>query len=333
MKACFFDLDGTLLDTLADIGGACNAVLAAHGYPVHPVSAYRRMVGNGFPILMRRALPESVVAQGPQERLDALTEEGRRYYAAHLSIRTTSYPGLVAALGRLQDAGLRLAVLSNKPEDLTCALVPLHFPGIRFDAVRGGRHDAPLKPDPTVLLQMAASMGVAPQDCAYVGDSEVDIATARNAHLPCFSVDWGTRTREVLEAHGAVSISHTPEELLRALHGHGVKTAIVSTKRGDTIQYIMERYHLLDQLEFVIGSEDVHAPKPDPQGLNMALERMGLKPEELLFCGDTVLDAGAAKNAGFCAVLNGTTPAGDFADFHPVHIAPDLFELRQWLEG
>ena len=184
MKACFFDLDGTLLDTLADIGGACNAVLAAHGYPVHPVSAYRRMVGNGFPILMRRALPESVVAQGPQERLDALTEEGRRYYAAHLSIRTTPYPGLVAALGRLQDAGLRLAVLSNKPEDLTWALVPLHFPGIRFDAVRGGRHDAPLKPDPTVLLQMAASMGVAPQDCAYVGDSDV----GRRVNFGCGTV-------------------------------------------------------------------------------------------------------------------------------------------------
>ena len=113
------------------------------------------------------------------------------------------------------------------------------------------------------------------------------------------------------------------------------ETAIVSTKRGDTIQYIMERCKLMDQLEFVIGSEDVHAPKPDPQGLNMALERMGLSPKELLFCGDTVLDAGAAKNAGcpFCAVLNGTTPAEDFADFRPVHIAPDLFELRQWLEG
>ena len=125
------------------------------------------------------------------------------------------------------------------------------------------------------------------------------------------------------------------EELLRTLHSRGVKTAIVSTKRGDTIQYIMERYKLMDQLEFVIGSEDVHAPKPDPQGLNMALERMGLSPKELLFCGDTVLDAGAAKNAGcpFCAVLNGTTPAEDFADFRPVHIAPDLFELRQWLEG
>lgn len=125
------------------------------------------------------------------------------------------------------------------------------------------------------------------------------------------------------------------EELLRTLHSRGVKAAIVSTKRGDTIQYIMERCKLMDQLEFVIGSEDVHAPKPDPQGLNMALERMGLSPKELLFCGDTVLDAGAAKNAGcpFCAVLNGTTPAEDFADFRPVHIAPDLFELRQWLEG
>ena len=199
MKACFFDLDGTLLDTLADIGGACNAVLAAHGYPVHPVSAYRRMVGNGFPILMRRALPESVVAQGQQERLDALTEEGRRYYAAHLSIHTTPDPGLVAALGRLQGAGLRLAVLSNKPEDLTCALVPLHFPGIRFDAVRGGRHDAPLKPDPTVLLRMAASMGVAPQDCAYVGDNPVrDVEGAVNAGFGAMILfeDAGTADRE-----------------------------------------------------------------------------------------------------------------------------------------
>ena len=202
MKACFFDLDGTLLDTLADIGGACNAVLAAHGYPVHPVSAYRRMVGNGFPILMRRALPESVVAQGPQERLDALTEEGRRYYAAHLSIRTTPYPGLVAALGRLQDAGLRLAVLSNKPEDLTCALVPLHFPCIRFD---------------TVLLQMAASMGVAPQDCAYVGDSDVDMMTARNAGMTAVGVAWGFRGAAEVQAAGADMVAADAEELVDIL--------------------------------------------------------------------------------------------------------------------
>ena len=191
MKACFFDLDGTLLDTLADIGGACNAVLAAHGYPVHPVSAYRRMVGNGFPILMRRALPESVVAQGQQERLDALTEEGRRYYAAHLSIHTTPYPGLVAALGRLQGAGLRLAVLSNKPEDL--------------------------KPDPTVLLRMAASMGVAPQDCAYVGDSDVDMMTARNAGMTAVGVAWGFQGAAEVQAAGADMVAADAEELVDIL--------------------------------------------------------------------------------------------------------------------
>ena len=124
-------------------------------------------------------------------------------------------------------------------------------------------------------------------------------------------------------------------ELIRGLHGRGIQTSIVSTKSRDTIEYIMHRYGLSDALTTIVGTEDVKRPKPDPQGLNMALERMGLSPKELLFCGDTVLDAGAAKNAGcpFCAVLNGTTPAEDFADFRPVHIAPDLFELRQWLEG
>ena len=124
-------------------------------------------------------------------------------------------------------------------------------------------------------------------------------------------------------------------ELIRGLHGRGIQTSIVSTKSRDTIEYIMHRYGLSDALTTIVGTEDVKRPKPDPQGLNMALERLGLSPKELLFCGDTVLDAGAAKNAGcpFCAVLNGTTPAEDFADFRPVHIAPDLFELRQWLEG
>ena len=131
MKACFFDLDGTLLDTLADIGGACNAVLAAHGYPVHPVSAYRQMVGNGFPILMRRALPESVVAQGPQERLDALTEEGRRYYAAHLSIRTTPYPGLVAA--RQVGGGPPFAVAEGIPVGLADGRHELVYYVVRVD--------------------------------------------------------------------------------------------------------------------------------------------------------------------------------------------------------
>lgn len=123
------------------------------------------------------------------------------------------------------------------------------------------------------------------------------------------------------------------KELLHSLKASGIKTAIVSTKRGDTIQFIMERHGVLADLEFIIGSEHVTLPKPDPQGLLMSMDRLNLPPEALLFCGDTILDAGAAQNAGcdFCAVLNGTTPAEGFHGFSPVHIAPDLHDLARWL--
>ena len=122
-------------------------------------------------------------------------------------------------------------------------------------------------------------------------------------------------------------------ELLRGLRARGVPAAIVSTKRGDTIQAILAHHGLEDEVELVIGSADVTRHKPDPEGLRFAMERLGAAPEETLFCGDTVLDAGAARNAGcpFAAVLNGTTPAGDFAPFSPVHIAPDLIDLARWL--
>ena len=122
-------------------------------------------------------------------------------------------------------------------------------------------------------------------------------------------------------------------ELLRGLKAQGVKTAIVSTKRGDTIQFILERLGAADGVDLVIGSADVKRHKPDPEGLLAAMERLGVRAEETLFCGDTVLDAGAARNAGchFAAVLKGTTPAEAFDPFHPEHIAPDLWDLARWL--
>ena len=123
------------------------------------------------------------------------------------------------------------------------------------------------------------------------------------------------------------------EELLRGLHRRGIKQAIVSSKRGDTIQIILDRLGLLQELDLVIGSADVRRHKPDPEGLLLAMERLGASPGDTLFCGDTVLDAGAAQNAGchFAAVLNGTTPAAAFAPFSPDHIAPDLDDLARWL--
>lgn len=122
-------------------------------------------------------------------------------------------------------------------------------------------------------------------------------------------------------------------ELLRGLKARGIRCAIVSTKRGDTIEIIMDRFGLGDTIELVIGSADVKRHKPDPEGLLAAMDRLGAGPGETLFCGDTVLDAGAAKNAGchFAAVLNGITPAEAFAQFPCDHISPDLWELARWL--
>lgn len=122
-------------------------------------------------------------------------------------------------------------------------------------------------------------------------------------------------------------------ELIRDLKAHGVQVGIVSSRRLPAIQSTMEKEGLIGDLAFIIGGEHVHKPKPDPQGLLEAMSRMGVTPEEFLYCGDTVLDAGAAQNAGcpFCAVLNGTTPTEDFAPFSPVHISPDLIELARWL--
>ncbi len=122
-------------------------------------------------------------------------------------------------------------------------------------------------------------------------------------------------------------------ELFRGLHSKGIQVSIVSTKSRDTIESIMERYGLSHTLTTVIGTEDVHKPKPDPQGLNTALERMGLRPDQVLFCGDTTIDAGTAKNAGcdFAAVLLGVTPAEDFQSWPCQYLAPDLKALAKWL--
>ena len=124
------------------------------------------------------------------------------------------------------------------------------------------------------------------------------------------------------------------EELLRGLRARVTRIAIVSTKRGDTIEIVLDRLGLAETVDLVVGSADVTRHKPDPEGLLLALDRLEVKPERALFCGDTVLDAGAAQNAGtrFAAVLNGTTGAEAFAPFQPDHISPDLWDLARWLE-
>ena len=213
MDAVFFDLDGTLLNTLADIGGACNRMLAAHGFPGHPVAAYATMVGNGFPRTVERALPPEVSAHlSPAER-EALAGEARAQYAAHLSDHTVPYAGMAEALAALADRGLLLAVLSNKPDAWTEELIRHFFPQVPFALIRGARPGTPLKPDPTAPLSMLAELGLEAGGCAYVGDSDVDMHTARNTGMLPVGAAWGFRGAAELRAAGARLLARAPAEL------------------------------------------------------------------------------------------------------------------------
>lgn len=217
MHAFIFDLDGTLLDTLADIGNACNAMLAAHGYPTHPVEAYRRMIGNGFGMLVRRALPGDALARllasRPDEAaVDALVQETRAVYADHLNDATRPYDGMPQALHELARRGMRLAVFSNKPDDYTRTLVEAHFPGV-FSVIRGARPDTPLKPDPAGAMAVIAATDTPADQCFYVGDSDVDMLTARHAGMVGVGVGWGFRGLDEVRAAGAARLVGHPLEL------------------------------------------------------------------------------------------------------------------------
>jgi phosphoglycolate phosphatase len=212
LRAAIFDLDGTLVDSLADIAAAMNHSLTQHGLPTHPVADYRHYVGEGVMVLVRKA------TQGGDEQLHAsVLAAYRAYYADHLFDQTGVFPGIPAMLARLADEGVRLAVLSNKSDTFTKRLVEGLLPGVPFKAVYGERPGVPRKPDPTAALEVAAELGVAPADCAFVGDTPVDMNTARNAGMHGIGVTWGFRSSEELQAHGARALATTAEELLAAL--------------------------------------------------------------------------------------------------------------------
>jgi phosphoglycolate phosphatase len=212
LRAAIFDLDGTLVDSLADIATAMNHSLAQHGFPTHPISAYRDYVGEGVMVLVRKATPTA-----REEQHASVLATYRAYYAEHLFDRTHPFPGIPALLARLADEGVPLAVLSNKSDAFTRRLVEGLLPGVPFRAVYGERPGVPRKPDPTAALGIAAELGVAPADCAFVGDTPVDMNTARNAGMYGVGVTWGFRGVEELRAHGARALATTADELLTAL--------------------------------------------------------------------------------------------------------------------
>lgn len=207
-----FDLDGTLLDTLEDLQGAVNHQLAVSGFPQRSLEEVRQFVGNGLRNLMRLSLPEGC----SDEEIDCHTAAMRAFYNAHDRVRTRPYDGILPLLRQLREAGCRIAVVSNKVDEAVKALCAHYFDGL-VDAAVGETEGLRRKPWPDTVELALRQLGTGKEQAVYIGDSEVDLATAQNAGLPCISVTWGFRSRSELEAAGAVTFAHSPEALWELL--------------------------------------------------------------------------------------------------------------------
>lgn len=216
-KLAIFDLDGTLLDTVKDLGNATNHALTECGFPPHPIEAYYQMVGRGIYNLFRAAVP---AGQSTEEVVQRMASIFIPYYDAHKSDFTRPYDGIPAMLKTITAAGVRLAVASNKYQDGAEKLVHHFFGEYDFVRILGQREGQPIKPDPAIVDQILAEVpSVTKSETVYVGDSNVDMQTGLNAGVRTVGVSWGFRTREELAAYSPSAIVDTPEELSRVILG------------------------------------------------------------------------------------------------------------------
>lgn len=210
-----FDLDGTLLDTVADLANATNQALEQCGYPTHPVEAYYKFVGNGINKLFARALPTEASNEENVLRVRSLFVP---YYNEHNADYSRPYPGVVELLHTLQEDGVKIAVASNKYHEATLKLVHYFFPDIRFAAIYGQREDVPIKPAPDIVYDILRDTGISTEQALYVGDSGVDMQTACNAGVESVGVTWGFRSEAELREHGAAHLVHEADAILSFLN-------------------------------------------------------------------------------------------------------------------
>ncbi len=213
-RLAIFDLDGTLVDSIGDLAVACNTALALRGLPQHSYEAYCSFVGNGIMRLVERALPEPL--RSP-ENVALVRADFIAYYTDHLDVRTEPYPGIPQLLAELVRRGVKLAVASNKFQAGTEKVIRSFFPDIRFEAVLGQREGVPLKPDPAVAEEILSLTGIPREQALFVGDSAIDILTARAAGIRSAGVAWGFRRRAELKEAGADRIVDRADELLGLL--------------------------------------------------------------------------------------------------------------------
>ena len=211
-QTAIFDMDGTILETLEDMCASVNVTMDHVGYPRRTMDEVRRFVGNGAAKLIERCMPAG--AEDP--RYPAALEFYRAYYDAHAQIKTGPYPGIPELLNQLSREGVRLAVVSNKPDEAVRALTERYFPGV-FPVAIGTRDGWATKPAPDSVYEARCLLGARRESTVYVGDSDVDVDTARNAGLDSVIVTWGFRDEDFLRAHGAQHLAHNTDELYEML--------------------------------------------------------------------------------------------------------------------
>ena len=211
LRAIIFDLDGTLLDTLEDLADAVNSMLTQNRLPPHPISAYRYFVGDGFDMLVRRVLPFEVA---DAEEFRRFVDFAKREYAERWTCKTRPYPGVPDMLQAFAACGVRLAVLSNKPDDAVQEVVRAFLPDVGFHVVLGATPTRPRKPDPSAALEIADRLEIPPSAIAFMGDTGIDMQTAQAAGMFPIGALWGFRTAEELISSGAHLLMRHPGDLV-----------------------------------------------------------------------------------------------------------------------
>ena len=210
-KLVIFDLDGTLLNTIEDLGQAANYALERNGYTTHSMASYPYFVGNGVRRLMTRVLPEDA---RDDETVDRVLGDFLEYYDEHCTDYTKPYNGMPELLQDLRDMGIAMAVASNKYQKAVDKIIPHYYPDIPFIAIEGHREGVNVKPDPSVVFAILAQAKTAKADTLYIGDSGVDMETARRACVDAVGVTWGFRSKKELVEYHADAIVNNPVDIL-----------------------------------------------------------------------------------------------------------------------
>ena len=211
-KLAIFDLDGTLLNTIKDLGDAVNYALDRNGFHTHSAASYPYFVGNGVRRLIERSLPED--ARKSSTTVNTMLKDFKQFYNEHNTDRTEPYDGIPELLQQLQDNGVQLAVASNKYQQATLKIINTFFPNIDWVAIVGQQEDIPIKPDPSIIFMILAQARISKQDTIYIGDSGIDMETARRACIDSVGVTWGFRPVKELKEYHANVIINRPQDIL-----------------------------------------------------------------------------------------------------------------------